>query len=62
MKQLIARFVREDQGQDLIEYILIASFVSVGALVGATALGTSLNGWYDAARQWADDTKAQFGS
>jgi pilus assembly protein Flp/PilA len=52
MKSLIARFVRDDQGQDLIEYVLIGSFVSIGALLGATALGTELNGWYDSLSGW----------
>jgi pilus assembly protein Flp/PilA len=47
MKSLIVRFVREDQGQDLIEYALLASFLSVAAAVGATAAGTSLNTWYN---------------
>ena len=54
MKNLIARFLRDDQGQDLIEYVLIASVVSVGALVGATALGTALNGWYNEGKVWVD--------
>ena len=40
MKNLIVRFVREEAGQDLIEYALIATFVSLVASVGATALGT----------------------
>ena len=48
MKNLIVRFVREEAGQDLIEYALIATFVSLVASVGATALGTSLNSWYSA--------------
>jgi pilus assembly protein Flp/PilA len=48
MKRLIVRFVREDEGQDLIEYALLATFVSVAAAVGATAAGTQLNGWYNA--------------
>jgi pilus assembly protein Flp/PilA len=48
MKNLITRFVREEEGQDLIEYALIATFVSLAAAVGATALGTSLNNWYTA--------------
>ena len=39
MKNLIARFVREEEGQDLIEYALVATFVSLVASVGATALG-----------------------
>ena len=52
MKKLIVRFVRDDQGQDLIEYVLIGSFVSIGALVGATALGVNLNTWYNRVALW----------
>jgi pilus assembly protein Flp/PilA len=52
MKSLIARLVRDDQGQDLIEYVLIGSVVSIGALVGAQALGTNLNGWYNRVATW----------
>jgi pilus assembly protein Flp/PilA len=48
MKNLIVRLVREDAGQDLIEYALIATFVSLVASVGATALGGSLDAWYTA--------------
>lgn len=54
MKNLSARFIRDDRGQDLIEYVLIASVVSIGALLGATALGTALNGWYNKGAVWAD--------
>jgi pilus assembly protein Flp/PilA len=46
MKHLIARFVREDSGQDLIEYALLGSFVSLAAYLGADLLGTNLNTWY----------------
>jgi Flp pilus assembly pilin Flp len=46
MKNLIARFVREEAGQDLIEYALIATFVSLVASAGATLLGNSLDNWY----------------
>jgi len=52
MKRLIARLVRDDQGQDLIEYVLIGSFVSIGALVGASLLGANLNGWYNDVGVW----------
>jgi pilus assembly protein Flp/PilA len=48
MQNLIVRFVKDDQGQDLIEYALLASFLSVAAAVGATAAGTQLNAWYNA--------------
>jgi Flp pilus assembly pilin Flp len=46
MKNLIARFVREEEGQDLIEYALLGSFVSLAAYAGANFLGDELNGWY----------------
>ena len=46
MKNLFNRFVREEAGQDLIEYALLGSFVSLAAYVGANALGTALDGWY----------------
>jgi pilus assembly protein Flp/PilA len=48
MKNVISRFVREDKGQDLIEYALLATVVSMGAFLGAQALGTALNTWYNA--------------
>jgi pilus assembly protein Flp/PilA len=48
MKNLISRFVREEAGQDLIEYALLGSFVSLAAYLGANALGTNLNTWYSA--------------
>ena len=47
MKALFTRFVREDQGQDLIEYALLGSFVSLAAYVGADFLGRELNIWYN---------------
>ena len=46
MANLLARLVREDEGQDLIEYAMLAAFVSLVAIVGATALGISLDTWY----------------
>jgi pilus assembly protein Flp/PilA len=52
MKRLVVRFVRNDEGQDLIEYVLIGTLVSIAVVVGAGLLGTNLNGWYDALAQW----------
>jgi pilus assembly protein Flp/PilA len=46
LKNLITRLAKDEQGQDLIEYALLATFVSLVAIVGATALGTALNNWY----------------
>ena len=47
MKSLFVRFVREDDGQDIIEYALLATLVSVVAAAGATLLGTNLATWYN---------------
>jgi Flp pilus assembly pilin Flp len=44
--KLFTRFVQDEQGQDLIEYALLATFVSLLAIVGAGLLGTALNNWY----------------
>ena len=48
MKSLIVRFVREEEGQDLIEYALLATFISLVASAGATLAGASLDAWYTA--------------
>jgi Flp pilus assembly pilin Flp len=44
---VFTRFIRDEQGQDLIEYALLATFVSLMAVVGAGLLGTALNAWFD---------------
>ncbi len=62
MKNLIARVVREEDGQDLIEYALIATFVSLVAAVGATALGKSLDAWYTAVSTKVDGMKDKVGT
>lgn len=46
LQNFFARLLRDDQGQDLIEYALLATFVSLVAIVGAGLLGTALNNWY----------------
>jgi len=61
MKILIRRFVREEDGQDLIEYALIATFVSLVAAAGATLLGTSLNNWFSAVSGSVDNMKSKVG-
>jgi pilus assembly protein Flp/PilA len=43
---LIARFVRDEQGQDLIEYALLAGFISLAVVAAVTNVGTALNGLY----------------
>ena len=47
MKQIIAKFIADEQGQDIIEYALLGSFVAFGALSGAKALATGYNNWFN---------------
>jgi pilus assembly protein Flp/PilA len=47
MKALLKRFVREEAGQDLIEYALLAGFISLVAVVAITAVGQGVNGVYN---------------
>jgi Flp pilus assembly pilin Flp len=54
MQKMIAHLVWDDRGQDLIEYVLIGSVVSIGALLGAQALGTGLNNWYNRVANWVN--------
>ena len=48
MKQLILKLAREDSGQDLIEYALVAALVGLGAVASmqslANSIGTTFNG------------------
>lgn len=46
MKALFNRFVREDAGQDLIEYALLAGFISLAAVTIINTIGGSLNTLY----------------
>lgn len=43
MKQLVARFIREDQGQDLIEYAFLAIFIGLAVTLGLKAVATGVN-------------------
>ena len=38
--------MKEDSGQDLIEYSLLAAFISVSSMLVVTNLGTAINSLY----------------
>ena len=44
MKNLIVRFVREEEGQDLIEYSLLAALIAVACIAAMQALAVDING------------------
>jgi Flp pilus assembly pilin Flp len=43
MKNLFLRFVREEDGQDLVEYAFLIIFIAFVAAAGANALGIGIN-------------------
>ena len=45
MKKLL-QFVREDEGQDLVEYALLITFIALACIVGMQQLGTAINQKY----------------
>jgi pilus assembly protein Flp/PilA len=55
MKALLGRLVREDDGQDLIEYALLAAFIALAATVAMTALGGSISGFFQSVKTKLDD-------
>lgn len=50
MNQLITRvrmFLSKEDGQDLIEYALLAALIALAAVVALNATGTSVNGIFN---------------
>ena len=45
--QSIVRFIHEDDGQDMVEYALLAAFISIVAIVVIKAIGPLVNAIYD---------------
>jgi Flp pilus assembly pilin Flp len=45
--QSIMRFIHEDDGQDMVEYALLAAFISIVAIVVIKAIGPLVNTIYD---------------
>jgi len=43
IKKLLTRFMREDQGQDLIEYAFLAIFIGLAVTLGLQAVATGVN-------------------
>ncbi len=44
----LRKFVREEEGQDMIEYALLAAFISIVAIVTLQAIGPLVQGIYGA--------------
>ena len=46
MQNLMKRFVHEEEGQDIIEYALLAAFISISGYAILTSIGTQVNSVY----------------
>ena len=46
MRRLMERWLRGECGQDLIEYAMLAGFISLVAIAAITSIGTVVDGWY----------------
>ena len=55
MKNMYMRFVKEEQGQDLIEYTLLMAFIALASAAIFTSAGKSVNTiWTAASTQLAN--------
>ena len=58
MRAFVNRIVREDEGQDLIEYALLAAFIALACLVAMQAVGGGINGLFGTVKDKLDDASA----
>jgi pilus assembly protein Flp/PilA len=47
IQMMLTRLAKEDSGQDLIEYALLAAFISLACIVAMTGLATAISAKYD---------------
>ena len=58
MKNLITRFVREEEGQDIIEYALLAAFISVLAWLTLQNIGQDVSTMYTKVQSATNDASS----
>ncbi|MGD9812634.1 MAG: Flp family type IVb pilin [Sphingobium sp.] len=56
MSKLVARFMKDESGATAIEYGLIAALIALAIMVGAGALGNSINNQFDRIANTLDGT------
>ena len=59
MKALLTRFVSEEHGQDLIEYALLAGFISLAAVAAITSISNEVSGIYQDAEKVVKEANEQ---
>jgi pilus assembly protein Flp/PilA len=46
MKSLLLNLIREDEGQDLVEYAFLITFIALACIVAMQQLGTAISNKY----------------
>ena len=46
MKKLLISLVRDDQGQDLVEYAMLVALIAIACVGGVTTFGTNVNAFF----------------
>jgi Flp pilus assembly pilin Flp len=46
ISELAQQFVREEDGQDVVEYGLLIATIAIVVLVATSAFGTAINAWF----------------
>jgi len=46
MNKMIQRFIRDEAGQDIIEYALLAAFISIAAIGAIIVIGPKVNEYF----------------
>ena len=47
MKQLLISLVRDDQGQDLVEYAMLVALIAIVCVAGVRTFGTNVNTFFN---------------
>ncbi len=58
MRDFLLRLAREDKGQDLIEYALLAGFIALGSVAIITTLGGEVSALFTTVEQAVIDAQA----
>ena len=62
MRAFLIRLASEDEGQDLSEYALLASFIALSAVLMITNIGTGVNSVYTGANTQVQSAAVAVGS
>ncbi len=44
--EYVQSFIREDEGQDVVEYGLLVATIGLVVLIGTAAFGNNISGWF----------------